>query len=105
MAANWLLSATACQSAIFGKIGNKTINLAGIILHLSVVGNQICFLKMAFAFSFVPVGLGVAVLLGGGIRVGLGRLARDSQELLELVVLVGQVEVLVVLQRNELSWG
>ena len=36
MAANWLLSATACQSAIFGKIGKKTINLAGIILHLSV---------------------------------------------------------------------
>ena len=36
VAANWLLSATACQSAIFGKIGKKTINLAGIILHLSV---------------------------------------------------------------------
>ena len=39
VAANWLLSATACQSAIFGKIGKKTINLAGIILHLSVVQN------------------------------------------------------------------
>ena len=36
VAANWILSATACQAAIFGKIGKKTINLAGIIVHLSV---------------------------------------------------------------------
>ena len=37
VAANRLHSATACQTAIFGKICKKTINLAGIILHLSVV--------------------------------------------------------------------
>ena len=36
VAANWHLSATACQSAIFGKIDINYCNLSGTILHLSV---------------------------------------------------------------------
>ena len=42
----------------------------------------------------------MSVLLAGGVR--LGRLSRYPQELLELVVLVGQVEVFVVLKESEI---
>ena len=43
----------------------------------------------------------VAVLFG--FRVRLGRLARNAEKLLQLVVLVGQVEVVVVLKRSDIS--
>ena len=53
----------------------------------------------------LPVGrlvaLGVTVLLR--TRVRFRRLARYSQKLLELVVLVGEVEVVVVLKTNGFS--
>ena len=40
VAANEWLSAPACQSAIFGKIGRNYRNLAGTILHSSVVTEE-----------------------------------------------------------------
>ena len=40
VAANQCLSATICLSAIFGKIGRNYRNLAGTILHNSVLHNS-----------------------------------------------------------------
>ena len=34
--------ASSCQSAIFGKIGKSSLNLAGMILHNSVCGLPMC---------------------------------------------------------------